>query len=197
MTFAPPDLTLDDREGTPEGRDPADLRTLLRQIREQLGWEEKRWTFGAVEKNEHADTPRIQWLETGGSISHDAPRYTGGERGQLAIDVCSFVVTIWHRDERQCRATLHDLYRACRDALDGPNFSFGAYEWIGDANVNRGRKLAVPVDLYLPIYAEPVVPTARVEIHDATITADTGGDEPEVVAHIVWTAPEPEPEPDP
>lgn len=182
------DLTLND-EWTELERDPSDLDALLHEIRRALGLEERRWTIGSVEKA-HRDTyPRVELVEEGGTINQDAPRFTGGVDGQIAIDACTFEVTLWHRDKAQCRRLLHDFLRACRDACDGPNVEFGSYEWVPDANVNHGRKLTLQVTFHLPIYETPSVQTATVLHHDHTQTLQVGDGDPIEVARIVWSAP--------
>lgn len=188
MTFAIPEPTLND-ERTELERDPSDLDALLDEIRQALGLQAERQAIGKVEKAHHATYPRIEWVESGGTIDFSAPRYTGGSDGQIAIDACAFDVTLWHRNKAECRRLLHDLIRACRDVCDGPNVVFGSYEWIADANVNHGRKLALQVTFHLPIYEAPSVQTATVLHHDHTQTLQVGDSEPSEVARIVWSAP--------
>lgn len=182
------ELTLND-DRTDEERDPADLDALLNQIRAALGMQEERQAIGRVEKSHISRLPRIEWVEGGGAIDPNATRYTGGSDGQIGIDACSFVVTLWHRDKIHCRRLLHDFVRACREVCDGPNVDFGSYDWIQDANVNHGRKLALQVTIHLPIYRDPFVQTATVEHHDHTQTLQVDGGDPFEVARIVWSAP--------
>lgn len=183
-----PELTLND-ERTDEERDPSDLDSVLQEIREELGLQEERQAIGKVEKFHQSAPPRIEWVEEGGEINQDAPRFTGGIDGQIAIDACAFDVTLWHRTKAECRTLLHDLVRACREVCEGPNVSFGPYEWIGDANANHGRKLVLQVTFHLPIYETPSVQTATVQHHDHTQTLQVGDGEPFEVARIVWSAP--------
>ena len=126
-------------------------------------WPESRWAPNKLAKQKHADLPRIEWEEVGGTIDLSARgARTGGVSGGIGTDFATFRVTVWHDSMANCRITLCNLILAARGAVDGPNVQFGSYEWIDDAETKKGRKLTVPVRLSLPVPAE-VSPTVSLE----------------------------------
>lgn len=122
-----------------------------------------RWGVGKLAKGQHHDLPRFDWIEQGGTFE-DASK-SGVDSGSIAIDAARYEVTIWHSSVGNCRATMHNLQVAVRNASAGPNMQFGNYTFVEDANLKKGRKVKLFVTLRFGVSPE-VAPTVEVLIHD-------------------------------
>jgi hypothetical protein len=173
--------------------DPTNEDELLEEIRVAAQIPVERWAIGRREKWRHANPPRVEWLEVGGSIDTNQTELTGGERGDIAVDTSAYVLTIWHLDKQRCKQLLYHLIRTIRDVVYGPNVVWSTWEWIQDDNVKLGRKLAIQVAIRMPIKATPEVATATVlhHFHEQFVTIPTTGAE-ELVQTIQWSGEDPE-----
>ena len=119
---------------------------------------------GKLEGDQHSAPPRIVWLDVSGLIE---PSKMGGTIG---TDVARFAVEIWQTDREQARNTLHNLVRAMRNAVYGPNLASPiAYEWVDDAHLNQGRKLIAQIAFEIPV-SKVAPPSAVIASQDHTVT---------------------------
>src|SRR5690606_14642622 len=119
-----------------------DIRVELGRLDPDQEWDTKdsRWAVGKVRRDYSGSPPRVAWIERRGTI--EPPDIVGGNTGTIAADSQEFEVTIWHISKGDCRATLHNLMVAIRNTVFGPNHTIGpTYEWVEDANMNKGRAL--------------------------------------------------------
>ena len=150
------------------------VETLVEAIRVELNtitgglWPADRFAFEKLQKDRHDRAPRIEWVETGGSVQ-DAATLVGGQTGTIGVDAVELNVTIWHTDKEKCRDTLHKLMVATRHVALGPNVSYGSYTWSEDAHLKSGQKLTMLVMLKIPILTDQSATVeTTVESHSQT-----------------------------
>jgi len=124
--------------------------------------------IGVLKRNQHDKPPKVSWVEAPSSVS--SALVVGGNAGDVATDEAVYDVTIWQVDKAECRNTLHNLIRAARDCINGPNIgSPMPYEWSPDAHLKLGRQLTLEFRMLLPVPRAPQ-PTAVVNAHGHTVT---------------------------
>lgn len=122
--------------------------------------EELEYVFGDERRNEHADYPRVSWVETGGGLERgrgasgdNAGTATGQEPEALSM-WCDLDVEIWRASGKECRDCYFNLIAAARGAVDGSDLRYSRYTRVSGRHENRGvvfsfeMAIRVPVPLY-------------------------------------------------
>lgn len=137
--------------------------------------------------------PFIWWAY--GAVSHADPENYGAEAKAISSEDQVLWVKIWghvadtddQNSEEFVRVAKNDLFRALRAAGDGPNITFGSFDWLSEdeqkaGHIVHGAALAGTVTVRLPLKADPsTLPTPTVLITGADLNVITG---PDVVEHV-------------
>jgi hypothetical protein len=132
---------------------------------------------------EHECHPLVVWTPApnGGKIT--GVKSAGGNPAPIGLDTCQYLVTIWHSNRANCRATLHNLVVAARASAAKSSVRIGTrYDFPRDAHADAGVVLVATCEVEV-VVTNAITPF--VEGEDLEVTAgiyDESVEPPELVA---------------
>lgn len=132
------------------------------------------YDVGRLETLSQHDLPHVMWDYA--AITHEAPDFVGGPDGQIFVEWQAMTVAIWQDTQDNCRVTKNNLLLAAVNAVDGPQFRPGQFNWATEQNfafLNRGALLVGTVAFKLGV---PNNPSPLVTVLSEDFSASANGE---------------------